>query len=197
MYIGERRNQSFMEDHEIVQMYFDRDEKAIDATAKKYDFYCLSIAENILGNKEDAKECVNDTYLNTWNSIPPFRPTMLSTYLGKIVRNLSFNLYKKNKSQKRGGGQIPLVLEELSEIIADSNSLEVRWNQKQLSEAFNSFLADLPEEKRKAFVCRYWYADSIKEIGKRFGMTENSVSVTLNRLRSKLHNYLIERGFEL
>ena len=186
-----------MEDNQIVQMYWDRDEKAISATSQKYGSYCLSIARNILENQEDAEECVNDTYLNTWKSIPSNRPKMLSTYLGKIVRNLSFNLYKKNKAEKRGAGQMGFVLDELSELIADPHGPEEAWDCKLLSETIDSFLSELPVEKRRIFVCRYWYADSVKDIAERFGMTENNVSVTLNRLRTRLHNYLIESGFEL
>ncbi len=186
-----------MEDNQIVQMYWERNEKAISATSEKYGSYCFSIAKNILGNYEDAEECVNDTYLNTWNSIPSNRPKLLSTYLGKIVRNLAFNLYKKNKVGKRGGCQIRVVLDELSELIADPNSSEEMWNCKLISDTINSFLSELPVEKRNIFVCRYWYADSVKLIAERYAMTENNVSVTLNRLRTKLHDYLIERGIEL
>lgn len=186
-----------MDDNKILQLYWDRDEKAISATSKKYGSYCQSIARNILGNVEDAQECVNDTYLNAWNSIPPQRPKMLSTYLGKITRNLSFNLYKKNKAEKRGGSQIPLVLDELAEVSSTAANPEGEWNRKEIVEAINSFLSSIPTEKRKLFVCRYWYADSVKDIAEKFGMTEGNVSVTLNRLRKKLHNYLEERGFEL
>lgn len=122
---------------------------------------------------------------------------MLSTYLGKIVRNLSFNCYKKNRAKKRGNGQVSVILDELSEVIADSGSPEEEWNRKILLESMNSFLEEIPVEKRKIFVCRYWYSDSIKDIAKRFNMTENYVSVTLKRLRKKLHDYLMERGVEL
>lgn len=186
-----------MDDKAIVQMYWDRDENAISVTSEKYGSYCLSIAKNILYNLEDAEECVNDAYMSTWNSIPTNRPSVLSTYLGKIVRNLSFNLYKKNKAWKRGSGNIDLVLDELSELITDSSKTEDELDCKLLSVAINSFLSGLPAEKRKIFVCRYWYADSVKDIAKRLEMTENSVSVTLSRLRTSLHNYLLERGFEL
>ena len=186
-----------MDDNTIVQMYWDRDENAISVTSEKYGAYCLSIAKNILDNHEDAEECVNDTYLSTWNTIPTNRPSVLSTYLGKIVRNLSFNLYKKNKAEKRGSGHFALVLDELSELIAEPSKPEDELDCKLLSDVINSFLADLPTEKRKLFVCRYWYADSVKDIAKRFEMTENNVSVALNRLRTKLHNYLLESGFEL
>lgn len=167
-----------MDDSTIVQMYWDRNEKAIPATSEKYGSYCLSIARNILGNHEDAEECVNDTYLNTWNSIPTNRPKMLSTYLGKIVRNLSFNLYRKNRAEKRGAGQIAEVLDELSELIADPNGPEEAWDCKYLRETINTFLSELPAEKRRIFVSRYWYADSVKDIAKRSGMTESNVSVT-------------------
>ncbi|MBR1832388.1 MAG: sigma-70 family RNA polymerase sigma factor, partial [Ruminiclostridium sp.] len=156
----------------------------------------LSISRNILGNNEDAQECVNDTYLKAWNTIPPHRPAMLSTFLGKITRNLSFDRYKASRRDKRGGSQTALVLDELGEIIADKRS-DDEFDRKELLESINAFLSSLPPDKRKMFVCRYWYAYSIPEIAKRFGMTENNVSVSLNRTRQKLRNYLKERGFDL
>lgn len=186
-----------MDDKSIVQMYWERDEKAIQATAEKYGAYCLSIAGNIVGNREDAEECVSDAYLCTWNSIPSNRPKMLSTYLGKIVRNLSFNRYKKNRMKKRGAGQTAAILDELAEVLSDPNAPEDECDLKLLTEAINSFLAALPAEKRAIFVSRYWYADSVKDIAGRFGLTENKVSVSLNRLRTQLRKYLIESGFEL
>lgn len=186
-----------MDDNTIVQMYWDRNENAIEATSEKYGQYCLSIARNILDSYEDAAECVNDAFLCAWNSIPPNRPSLLSAYLGKIVRNLSLNLYKKNKAEKRGSGQISLVLDELAELITDSDNPEDEINCRLLSETINAFLKELPAEKRKIFVCRYWYADSVKDIAEKFEMTENNVSVTLNRLRAGLHKYLTESGFEL
>lgn len=186
-----------MDDNEIVQMYWDRNEEALSATAKKYGSYCFSIAKNIVGNNEDAEECVNDTYLQTWNSIPDNKPKMLSTYLGKITRNLSFNRYKRNNAEKRGGGQIGLVLDELSDLIAAPDEPDTEFDSRLLSKAINAFLSNLSIEKRQIFMCRYWYADSINDIAERFGMTENNVSVTLNRLRKKLSNHLKESGYEL
>lgn len=112
-----------MDDANIVQLYWDRNEQAIPATADKYGSYCTSIAKNILGNNEDAEECVNDTYLNAWNSMPPHRPSILSTFLGKIVRNLSFNRYKHNNADKRGGGELPVVLEELSDLVSGKDDV--------------------------------------------------------------------------
>lgn len=186
-----------MDDTKIVQLYWDRNEQAIPATADKYGNYCTSIAKNILGNREDAEECVNDTYMNAWNSMPPHRPNILSTFLGKIVRSLSIKRYKHNTANKRGGGQAAVVLDEIAEFVSDTDSVEQEIDRKELVKAIDRFLDSLPSGKRSIFVCRYWYFDSISDIANRFGMTENNVSVTLNRLRLKLHNYLLERGFEL
>lgn len=186
-----------MDDEQIIQLYWERNEKAITATADKYGSYCTSIAKNILNNKEDAEECVNDTYINAWNSMPPYRPSILSTFLGKITRNLSFNRYKYNTANKRGGGEVALVLDEIAELVSGTDSIEQEIHHKELLTAINTFLDRLPSDKRNIFVCRYWYFDSVSDIASRFGITENNVSVTLNRLRLKLHNYLLERGFEL
>ena len=186
-----------MDDAKIVQLYWDRNEQAIPATADKYGNYCASIAINILGNKEDAEECVNDTYMKAWNAMPPHRPGILSAFLGKIIRNLAFNRYKHNTADKRGGGVMPAVLDELSDLTSGKDEVEHEINRKELVKAIDSFLDRLPTDKKSIFVCRYWYFDSISDIANRFGMTENNVSVTLNRLRLKLHNYLLERGVEL
>ena len=185
-----------MDDAKIVQMYFDRDEQAIPATADKYGSYCTSIANNILGNHEDAEECVNDAYLNTWNAIPPHRPKMLSTFLGKIVRNLAFNRYKHNSADKRGGGEMAAVLDELAGCVSGNEDVGQAYEYKELVAAINNFLGTLSTHKRNIFVCRYWYADSISDIAARYNMTYAAVSMELNRLRTKLHNYLIERGYE-
>lgn len=186
-----------MDDSKIVQLYFDRNEQAIPATADKYGNYCTSIAKNILGNHQDAEECVNDTYLNTWNAIPPHRPKMLSTFLGKIVRNLAFNRYKHNTADKRGGGEITAVLDELAGCVSGNDDVEQAYEHKELVAAINDYLGTLPAEKRNIFVCRYWYTDSISDIAAQYNMTYAAVSMELNRLRTKLHNYLIERGYEL
>lgn len=186
-----------MDDAKIVQLYWDRNEQAIPVTADKYGSYCSSIAKNILGNKEDAEECVNDTYMSAWNSMPPHRPSILSVFLGKIVRNLSFNRYKYNTAGKRGGGELPMVLEELSDLVSGKDDVEQAFDQKELTKAIDTFLDSLSPEKRSIFISRYWYTDSVSEIAVRYGMKEGAVSITLNRLRLKLHNYLLERGFEL
>lgn len=186
-----------MDDAKIVQLYWDRNEQAISVTANKYGNYCTSIAINILGNREDAEECVNDTYMNAWNSMPPHRPNILSTFLGKIVRNLSFNRYKHNTADKRGGGELPVVLDELSDLVSGKDDVEQESEHKELVKSIDAFLDTLSPEKRSIFISRYWYTDSISEIAVRHGMNDGAVSMTLNRLRLKLHNYLLERDFEL
>ena len=186
-----------MDDAKIVQLYWDRNEQAISVTANKYGNYCTSIAINILGNREDAEECVNDTYMNAWNSMPPHRPNILSTFLGKITRNLSLNRYKHNTADKRGGGELPVVLDELSDLVSGKDDVEQESEHKELVKSIDAFLDTLSPEKRSIFISRYWYTDSISEIAVRHGMNDGAVSMTLNRLRLKLHNYLLERGFEL
>ena len=150
-----------MEDGQIVQLYWDRDESAILATAEKYGAYCLRITSNILINAEDAQECVNDTYLNAWNAIPPHRPSVLSTFLGKIARNIAFNRYKHNAADKRGGGEIADVLDELEECISGIDYVEQEINRKELIKDINAFLETLPQKKCELFLCRYWYAVSV------------------------------------
>lgn len=186
-----------MNDKDIIRLYFDRDQRALSATAKKYGKYCTSIAKNILGNNEDAEECVNDTYLSTWNSIPPTIPTILSAFLGKITRNLAFNKYKHNHAMKRGNGEFAVVLDELAECVSGFEYVEQEIDRRELVATINSFLDTLSIKKRNIFICRYWYSDSIPAIARRYGMTEGNVSVTLNRLRSKLKEYLSERGYAL
>ncbi len=186
-----------MEDTRIIQLYWDRDGRAIAATADKYGSYCTAIAQNILGSKEDAEECVNDAYLRAWNAIPPQKPNVLSAFLGRITRNLALNKYRRSSAEKRGGNELPIVLDELSEIVSDQSDIEQTIDQRELLRTINRFLGTLSSQKRSLFLCRYWYFDSISAIALQFHMTENSVSVTLNRIRHKLRRYLSERGFEL
>lgn len=181
-----------MEDRKIIELYFNRSEKAITETAKKYGRYCYIIAFNILGIKEDSDECVNDAYFRVWNSIPPKRPVRLQTYIGKIVRNLSINRYQKIKAQKRGSGQTALVIDELSECIPDKCDLSA--DDVIIKNALNKFLKSLPQGKRNVFIQRYWYMYSVKEIAKNAGLTESNVSVTLMRLREELKNRLESEG---
>lgn len=186
-----------MDDEKIIKLYWDRNEEAITESERKYGTYCAAIAKNILGSNHDAEECVNDTWLKAWQSMPPHRPNLLSVFLGKITRNLSLSRWRYASAEKRGSGQRELVLEELEQVISGKDSVEQEIDRKELLGAINAFLTALPEKKRSIFLCRYWYMDSVGEIALRFGMTENAVSVTLNRLRKKLKEYLLEGGFEL
>ena len=185
-----------MEDYRIIQLYWDRNEEAIQATAEKYGHYCKRIAKNILGNEEDAEECVNDTYLNAWNAMPEHWPEQLSAFLGKITRNLSFNRYQYNHAKKRNQ-EVTLVLEELADCVSGTDDVEQAMNRQELIQALNAFVGSLSAEKRKIFVRRYWYADSVSKIAEDCQMLPGTVSKRLERLRTQLKAYLLERGFEL
>lgn len=186
-----------MEDSKIIQLFWDRSSNAIPETAAKYEKYCTKIAVNILGNREDAEECVNDTFFNAWNAIPPYRPAMLSAFLGKITRNLAFNKYKRDHAEKRGSGETAAVLDEIAEIVSGTENVEAEIDKKELVEAINDFLGTLGAEKRKIFVCRYWCFDSVSDLSRSFGKTQNNISVILNRLRRDLRDHLKERGYDL
>lgn len=186
-----------MKDHEIIGLYWERKENAISATAEKYGKYCYSISYNILHNNEDAEECVNDTYLRAWKSMPPQRPKLLSAYLGKITRNLSLNRFKHYTTKKRGHGQAQLVLSELEDCIPTKTSLEQIVEEKILVSSINHFLYALPEQKRNIFICRYWYLFSIRDIAEKYKMSENKITTLLFRMRKKLKLHLEKEGITL
>jgi len=186
-----------MNDSQIIDLYWNRNQEAIPETDKKYGRYCSKIAYNILENNEDTEECVNDTYLHTWNAIPPSRPEILSAFLGKIARNLAINMYKRSRTEKRGGGELPVVLDELEEVVSGSDSVEQEINKKELVTAIEGFLDGLTKDKREIFIKRYWYAESVTDIAEHYGMTAGAVSTQLSRMRDRLKDYLVERGFEL
>jgi len=191
------KGSDFTEDSRIIELYFERNESAVAETDKKYGAYCMTVSKNILGNEEDAKECLNDTYLAAWNSIPPKIPEKLSLFLGKITRNLSLNRYRKNETKKRGGGTADIVFDEIGEIISGSENPEEKFERKEIIGAVNEFLRTLPEEKRSIFICRYWYFDSIEDIAARFGKKESGIYSSLERTRKNLRKYLSERGYEI
>lgn len=179
-----------MEDKKIIELFFERSEDAIRETERKYGAYCHRIAFNILSDELDAQECVNDTYLRAWNAIPPHRPERLSSFLGKITRNVALNRYAHNKALKRSAG-IEAVYEELSELIPDRGN---EADEEGIAKAINAFLATLPRRTRIIFVQRYWYLCPIKEIAQKSGMTESHVKVTLMRARKKLREFLKKEG---
>ena len=184
-----------LEDEKIIELYWQRDENAISKTDQKYGAYCQSIANNILQNKEDSEECVNDTWLKAWESIPPQKPVNFRMYLAKIVRNLAFNRFNANRAKKRGGGEMVLVLEELSECIADKTDVEQELIGKELKEYILGFIKELPERDRNIFVRRYFFVDPVKSIAKRYGVSENNVMVILSRIRKLLKCSLKKEGF--
>lgn len=183
-----------MDDEDIVGLYFARSEQAIQETNAKYGGYCYSIAYHILANQEDSEESVNDTYLSAWNSIPPKRPNPLAPFLGKLVRNISIDRWRKKGALKRGGGEMPLALEELQSCVADGENLEERYQRKELARQVRFFVDGLSDTERRVFVCRYWYLDSTADIANRFGFSENKVSSMLHRIRGKLKKHLEQEG---
>ena len=183
-----------MEDNAIIQLYWARDEGAIAATEEKYGGYCQAIALNVLGDAQEAEECVNDTYLHAWNAMPPQKPSKLSAFLGRITRNLSFDRYRRAGADKRGGGEMSLILDELADCVSGSDSVEQEIERRALAEAINDFLQTLSPQKRKLFVLRYWYCESVNEIAAKFGMKPSAVSTALGRMRAGLRAYLEGRG---
>ena len=185
-----------MEDKQIVELYWERSETAISETEKKYGRYCHYIAYQILCNDADAEEIVNDTYLKTWNTVPPMRPDPLKPYVGTISRQLALNRYEAQNTQKRGG-QVPLVLDELSECIPDTDGGGDIGESVALSDALNRFLWALPVRTRNIFVRRYFYMSPVAEIAKDFSMKESNVTMHLLRTRRKLEQFLKKEGFDL
>ena len=184
-----------MDDQSIVALYWDRSEQAIAETDRKYGAYCYSIAYHALANNEDAEESVSDTYMAAWNRLPPHRPSVLATFLGKITRRISINRWKAKNTAKRGGGQITLTLEELDNCVDGKQDIESAYESHELVRAFNRFLDTLPETERDVFLRRYWFFDSIADIAESFGFTQSKVTSMLHRMRGKLRKQLEKEGF--
>ncbi len=182
-----------MEDSRIVALYWVRDEQAIAETAHKYGAYCHQIAHNILKNLQDAEECVNDTYLRTWNAIPPERPSRLGAFLGKITRHLALDKFKARHAAKRQGDSFSVSLEELGDCLP-SGDFEIETHARIIGEAINEFLRGEAPTARKIFVCRYFYGDSIEDICRRFSMSESKVKSSLFRSRNRLKAHLEKEG---
>ena len=186
-----------MDDKEIVTLYWERRESAIEETSKKYGRYCHTIAYNILHNTEDAEECANDTFLNAWQSIPPQKPERLSAFLGRITRNLALNRWDYYRADKRNGGSVPLVLEEMAECIPAKEDMDNLAVAMDFKDVLNRFLSALPKEKRIIFMRRYWYFCTIEEIAKDLVKSESSVKMTLLRLRASFRTFLEKEGVSL
>ena len=183
-----------MEDDAIVELYWQRSEEAIVQTDRKYGRYCRSIAYNILQDQDDCDECLNDTYLKAWNIIPPRRPSLFSALLGKITRNLALDRRKYNQAEKRGGGQVPLALEELSQCVPGGTDAEEILENKEITALLNRFLSSLPQRTREVFMLRYWYLCSVRQIADSLGLGESSVKMTLLRARRQLKALLEKEG---
>ena len=184
-----------MDDQSIVALFWERSEQAIAETDRKYGAYCHSIAYHALANNEDAEESVSDTYMAAWNQLPPHRPSILATFLGKITRRISINRWKAKNTAKRGGGQITLTLEELDDCVDGKQNIERAYESHELVWAFNRFLETLPETERDVFLRRYWFFDSIADIAESFGFTQSKVTSMLYRTRGKLRKQLEKEGF--
>lgn len=183
-----------MEDKKIVDLYFQRDENAIEETSKKYGRYCYQVAMGILRSREDSEECVNDTYAGAWDAMPPHRPDSLKAFLGKLTRRLSLKRVRLMTAQKRGGGEVPLALDELGECIPAKDTVGDRLEEKELAALISRFLRTLPDDSRRMFVQRYFYLKSVKEIAHSFSCTQSRVKSSLYRVRLQLKEKLKEEG---
>ncbi len=185
-----------MEDALIIDLYWQRQERAIEETDRKYGSYCMKVADNILHDRLDAEECVSDTWLRAWNSMPPERPSLLRAFLARITRNLSLDRWRSAHAAKRGQGEVVhVLLDELAECIADTEHVEDLVSAGELSAAVGRFVRSLPERDGDLFTRRYFFAESIPEIAARSHLSENNVTVILSRARRRLRTHLEKEGF--
>ena len=186
-----------MQDERIVDLYWQRNEAAIRETEQKYGRYLTKIAYNILADLEDSRESVNDTYLDAWNSMPPRKPQILSTYLGKITRRVSIDIFRRRHREKRKASEYAVSLSELEDCISQGNVTEAEVDVRLLAKAINDFLRTLPEEARNTFIGRYYFLDPLKEVAAYCGMSESKAKSMLYRTRCGLKSYLEKEGFEI
>lgn len=181
-----------MEDNDIIELYFARNEAAIAETEKKYSGYCGTVARNILNKPEDEEECLNDTWLAAWNDIPPSRPRFFRAYLGRITRNLSLNILRRRGAGKRGG--LEVIFGELDEALPAAECVERELDGRELAAAVNDFVAELSPQEKFFFLQRYWYCNSVSGIAAASGVPQQRISQTLFRLRARLKKKLEEEG---
>lgn len=186
-----------MEDAQILELFFARDQEAVYQTDLKYGRYCFSLANFILENQEDAEETVSDTYLHAWNAIPPDTPRVLRLYLARITRNLSFSRWREKTAEKRGGGRMNLVLEELGECLPGGTEPELVLEGRELVRLIRSFLDTLPSEERELFLRRYFYLEEAEQLAQRKNKKPETVRKALYRTRKKLKEYLKQEGYGL
>ncbi len=181
-----------IDDEKIIEMFFERSEQGIRELDIKYGKICHNLSYNIVNNRQDAEECVNDAYLGAWKAIPPARPNPLLSYIAKIVRNISLKIYWRKEAAKRSG-QYTAALEEIEGYIADRKTVEDEIETRELARIIGEFLDTLTLENRVIFMRRYWFADSYRDIAEFVGLSEKNISVRLTRIREKMKQYLIER----
>ena len=186
-----------MEDQQIVELFWNRSEEAISQTQVKYADYCGSIAYQILQSREDSEECVSDTWLRTWDAIPPKKPTSLKAFVGRITRNLSLDRWRARSAEKRGGGEVPLVLEELADCVSQGGDPLSELEARRMIQCINGFLRALPEEKCNLFLLRYWYLEPVSQIAARTGLGEKKVKNDLYQIRKKLKQHLEKEEFAI
>lgn len=184
-----------VEDAAIIRLYLQRKDEAVEESRKKYGADCLRLAEKIIGNREDGEECVNDTWLRAWNSIPPHRPISLRMYLLKLTRRAACDFCRKRHAQKRSNGVMPTAIEELAECLAGSEDAESVLMEKELGERINAFVRDLPQREGNVFLRRYFFGETVEEIAEAYGMRRNHVAVSLHRSREKLRKLLEKEGY--
>ena len=185
-----------MEDREIIELYWRRSERAIVCSEEKYGAYCRAVARQILRSLEDTEECVSDTWLAAWNAMPPHRPAVLRTFLGRLTRNLAVNRRIYDGAQKRGGGEVSLALDELREC-AGGDTAEEAFEAAELGRLIDRFLRGLSASECNLFLRRYWYLDSIDMLAARYGLRPGAVKTRLHRTREKLRTFLRKEGYAL
>jgi RNA polymerase sigma-70 factor (ECF subfamily) len=183
-----------MDDTMILELYQSRSESAIAETARKYGSYCLAIATNILKDRRDAEECVNDTYYKVWEAVPPQQPAVFSSFIGRITRNTSLDKYKARSRKKRAGNEFTLLLSELEDCIPSGSRVEDEVDEMLTAACIDNFLSGIDKESRVIFMRRYFYADSVKQVAERLAMSESKIKSNLFRTRNKLKAHLESEG---
>lgn len=184
-----------MDDQKIIALYWARDPQAIACSQEKYGPYCFAVARNIVEDRRDAEECLNDTWLHAWKGMPPHRPNVLQLFLAKITRRVALNRWKAGRAQKRGGGQMELVLEELAQCAGPGPSVEEEVMARALGESIAAFVRALPKREGDVFTRRYFFTEPMEAIAARYGLTVNHTAVLLSRTRKKLKEHLRKEGF--
>ncbi len=192
---SDQKQETVLSDEEIISLYWDRNEKAISETDRKYGHYLFTIAQNILSDRLDCEECLNDTYLGTWNRIPPAKPSIFHVFLSRITRNIAIDKHRANTAKKRIPTEMTVSLTELEDTVLQSPSVEEEVAVEELGRILNEFISELPERDEMIFFCRYYYADKISSIAYMLGVSESTVKRDLTRLREQLKEKLEREGY--